>query len=88
MNAKLLGLFLALVLLASMYTESEAFAAGRIGRKRSSIQVSRETSWNTSYFSSGIFGWEGGGVYLILPLFFWGGEDFIRDRAYIRIKEF
>ena len=47
MNAKLLGLFLALVLLASMYSESEGFASSRVGRKRSSIQVSRETSWNT-----------------------------------------
>ena len=43
MNGKVLGLFIALLFVASMYTESEGFTPNKIGRKRSSIQVSRDT---------------------------------------------
>lgn len=40
MNAKLQGLFLAFVLLASMFSHSESFFPNRVGRKRSFTQES------------------------------------------------
>jgi len=46
MNAKIPGLVFVLVLLASLFTESESYfgAGGMVGRKRSDKQVSRVTN--------------------------------------------
>ena len=52
MNGKVLGLFIALLFMASMYTESEGFASGTVGRKRSSIQVCKDTKNILNTYSS------------------------------------